>query len=308
MAIDIENSSKHGIAVGNVTNALKQAYTLGESGLDFNASDFQKALIGEENLKKAYEEGKKVARSTSRAAYAKKGNGLIAKESKENSAEYRKQFADEKAQARYENEVTDTEKRFLELLSNKIGVDIEFTLNDKSLERGHYEPSEGKIYLNLTAGKNMFEVALHEAIGEFMAASNEEAYNQIADSVLNAYAATNSTALANRIKAYQQAYSDDVYGNTARGASRELFNDALGEIFSSEANMQKMFNWLVTNEGETQANKVKKTLVDYLKDIVNFVKQLKKEGFLNTLASRDLKLTEEQANMQTRFLKLWTRL
>ena len=190
---------------------------------------------------------------------------------------------------------TETEKKFLEMFSKKIGVDIRFIDSDTA-NRGEYKPNEGAIYLNLNNGINMFEVALHEGIGEFMAASNEKAYNQIVDSVLNAYAAMNSNKLASDIRAYQKAYKGDMYGDSARGASRELFNDALGEILSSESNLKKMFDWMVANEGEAQANKVKKTLVDYFKDIVDMIKSIKNLGGLSRLERNKMRLSEEQAN------------
>lgn len=305
LAIDTEAESQHGISVANVTTPIKTMYTSGQTGISFEEAlkglgVYSKA-VSEEVLRKAYEEGTKTNTATARATTnVKKGRGLIV-ESAGNEDAYNSQFIDskgnisEEVRDKFENEVTDTEKKFLELFSKKIGVDIKFT-SDNSGNRGEYKPSEGAIYLNLNNGKNMFEVALHEGIGEFLAASNEKAYNQIADSVLNAYAAMNSNKLASDIRAYQKAYSEDKYGDTARGASRELFNDAIGEILSSESNLKKMFDWMITNEGEAQAQKVKKTLVDYFHDIVDMIKSIKKLGGLSRLERNNMRLSEEQAN------------
>lgn len=313
LAIDAEAKSQNGISVKNLTEAISDMYTLGATGLSFDeaikSAGIYKKAVGEETLKAAFEEGAKNAKATSRATAARKGKGLLL--DKSDSDAYKSQFVkkvfdkesrksvvvyDEQAQRAFEDETTESEKKFLELLSKKIGVDIAFINDNKSENRGEYKPNEGRIYLNLAYGHSMFEIALHEGIGEFLAASNEKAYNQIVDSVLNAYASTNADGLAKRIKAYQKAYEGDKYGNTARGASRELFNDALGEIFSSEKNMQQMFDWLVDNEGQQQAEKVKKTLVDYFKDLINIIKQIRNMGGLSAMQRNNLKLSEEQAN------------
>jgi hypothetical protein len=287
LAIDTEIKSKRGVSIGNVTKALQNIYTLGETGVDY-ASAIQslgvyKTAVSEEILKKAYDEGAKNATAKNRATIAKKSEGKTT-------------FASEQAQEKYNNEVSEVEKKFLDMFAKKIGVDFTFTYDEKSKDRGQYKPETGSIYINLAMGQDLFEIALHEGIGEFLAASNEKAYNKIVDSVLNAYAATNANDLAATIRAYQEAYANDTYGDTARGASRELFNDALAEIFSSEANMKKMFNWLVENEGVEQAETVKKTLVDYLKDLISFIKQLKSIGKLSTFERNRLKLSEEQAS------------
>ena len=306
LAINVESESDHGIAIANVTTPLKTMYTQGQSGLDFNSAlkglGIYTKSLSEDVLRQAYEEGKKHSNAKARATTnVKKGRGLIVEQSENNKTAYKAQFVDSKGnyskevQTKYENELSDTEKKFLELFSGKIGVDIRFT-DDNSANRGEYKPNEGAIYLNLNNGNNMFEVALHEGIGEFLAASNEKAYNQIADSVLNAYAALNSNKLASDIRAYQNAYRNDTYGETTRGASRELFNDALGELLSTESNLKKMFDWMITNEGQTQAQKVKKTLVDYFKDIVNMIRSIRKQGGLSRLERNRMKLSEDQAN------------
>lgn len=312
LAIDIERNSKHGVAVGNVTLALKDMYTMGAAGLDFDQAiksrDFDLKTLGKDNLRAAYEEGKKNSTATSRATYAKKGSGLIKESSAENEQAYKKQFvkrieqngktvyeADESVRTEYENQLPESSKDFLELFSKKIGVDIAF-FSENSNDRGFYEPKDGTIYLNLYHSHNMFNVALHEGIGEFMAASNEKAYNAIVDSVLNAYAANNSTKLAKDIRAYQAAYEGDTYGGTYRGAAQELFNDALSDMFSSEENMQKMFNWMAANEGEKQTEKVKKTLVDYLKSVKDTIHDVLTKGVASTVEERKLKLSEKEAS------------
>jgi len=306
LAIDVEAESSHGISVANVTTPIKTMYTQGAAGLDFDSAmkslGLQAKSVSEDVLRKAYEEGAKNSIATARATTnVRKGRGLVIAQSEDNETEYKAQFRDskgnysEEVQNKFESEVSDTEKKFLELLSKKISVDIRFT-SDNSGNRGEYKPNEGAIYLNLNNGINMFEVALHEGIGEFLAASNEKAYNQIVDSVLNAYAAINSNKLASDIREYQKAYAGDKYGNTSRGASRELFNDAIGEILSTESNLKKMFDWMVTNEGTAQAQKVKKTLVDYFHDLVDMIKSIKKLGGLSRLASNRMRLAEEEAN------------
>lgn len=299
IAFDIEMNSKHGVAIGYVTNSLKDMYTIGASGLSFDeaikSKKYDVSTLGKDMLKAAYEEGKKHSSATSRATAAKKGKGLIREATEENSADYKRQFADEATQNEYENQLSESNKKFLELFSRKIGVDIAF-FNENSQDRGSYRPDEGKIYLNLYHSHNMFNVALHEGIGEFMAASNEKAYNAIVDSVLNAYAATNSTKLAKDIRAYQSAYEGDTYGGTYRGAAQELFNDALSSMFSSEENMQKMFNWMAANEGVQQAEKVKKTLVDYLKSVKDTIHDVLTKGVASTVEERKLKLSEKEAS------------
>lgn len=306
LAIDVEAESSHGISIANVTTPIKTMYTQGAAGLNFDSAmkslGLQAKSVSEDVLRKAYEEGAKNSTATERATTnVRKGRGLVIAQSEDNETEYKAQFRDskgnysEEVQNKFESEVSDTEKKFLELLSKKISVDIRFT-SDNSGNRGEYKPNEGTIYLNLNNGINMFEVALHEGIGEFLAASNEKAYNQIVDSVLNAYAAINSNKLASDIREYQKAYAGDKYGNTPRGASRELFNDAIGEILSTESNLKKMFDWMVTNEGTAQAQKVKKTLVDYFHDLVDMIKSIKKLGGLSRLASNRMRLAEEEAN------------
>ena len=299
IAFDIEKNSKHGVAIGYVTNSLKDMYTIGASGLSFDeaikSKKYDLSTLGKEKLREAYEEGKKHSEATSRATSAKRGSGLIKEATAENAEAYKRQFADEATQNEYENQLSEANKSFLELFSRKIGVDIAF-FNENSQDRGSYRPDEGKIYLNLYHSHNMFNVALHEGIGEFMAASNEKAYNAIVDSVLNAYAATNSTKLAKDIRAYQSAYEGDTYGGTYRGAAQELFNDALSDMFSSEENMQKLYNWMVENEGEKQANKVKKTLADYFKSVAETIKEVITEGRLSKAEVRQLRISEKEAN------------
>ncbi len=309
IAIDIEKNSSHGVAIGTVTNTLKDMYTLGAAGLDFNqaikSKDYDVKVLGKEALRAAYEEGKKHSEAKSRSTYAKKGKGLIKEANNENKAAYESQFVkqsngktiyDEAARKEYEDNLSKSHKDFLELFSKKIGVDIAFIFDNNTQNRGEYRPDEGKIYLNLAYSHNMFNVALHEGIGEFMAASNEKAYNAIVDSVLNAYAATNSTKLANDIRAYQRAYEGDTYGDSARGASYELFNDALSDMFRSDENMQKLYNWMVENEGKQQAEKVKKTLVDYFKDVAETIKDIRRDGLFSKSENRQLKIAEDQAN------------
>lgn len=299
IAFDIEKNSKHGVAIGYVTNTLKDMYTIGASGLDFEqaikSKKYDVSTLGKENLRAAYEEGKKHSNATSRATAAKRGKGLIREATEENAADYKSQFADEATRNEYENQLSEANKSFLELFSKKIGVDIAF-FNENSQDRGSYRPDEGKIYLNLYHSHNMFNVALHEGIGEFMAASNEKAYNAIVDSVLNAYAGTNSTKLAKDIRAYQAAYEGDTYGGTYRGAAQELFNDALSDMFSSEENMKKLYNWMLENEGEKQANKVKKTLADYFKSVAETIKEVITEGRLSKAEVKQLRISEKEAN------------
>lgn len=327
IAIDAEAESNHSYPVASLTQAIKTFDTLGRTqGVDFETAlsgkKYMESIVGREVLEQAFNAHRDTAASFDegkKTGAVKAGRGIIATRTEENANEYDAQFdnADitefinkennnrksldptnyekikndvEEAKKAFED-MTEAQKLFLEAFSKKAKVDFDFIYSKNGDTRGAYRPEKSKILLNLAYGKDIFEVALHEGIGEFLQAHNAAGYNAITDSILNYYASTQTDDLAENIRAYQRAYGNRHY----RESFNELANDAMGRIFSTDEGLTELINWLDINETTEQAKTVKKTFMDYFNAFKDMISNILKQGGLKNQHIKDLKIARQEA-------------
>ena len=329
LAIDTVADTNNNYPIASLTQAIKTMDTLGRTqGTDFDTFfknskyKYMESVVGREVLEEAYNAHRDTAASFDegkKTGAVKAGRGIIAQRTEENAKEYDAQFdnaditnfinqennnrksIDGTGYERMKNDVeeamkafedmSEAQKLFLEAFSKRAKVDFDFIYSKNGDTRGAYQPEKGKILLNLAYGKDIFEVALHEGIGEFLQAHNAAGYNAITDSILNYYAATQTDDLAENIRAYQRAYGNRHY----RESFNELANDAMGRIFSTDEGLTELINWLDINETTEQAKTVKKTFLDYFNAFKNMISDILKQGGLKNQHIKDLKIARQEA-------------
>lgn len=305
-------------AISNLTTAIRTMDTLGRTqGINFEDAlksyGYMQNAVGRDILEQAFNANKeesKVFDEAKKVGRVRKSNrGIIREQTAENKAEYTSQFGNKDIEALLKQEhiaysadnteeairsfedLSDAQKDFLDSFSSRTGVDFDFIYAKEGGIRGTYAPSTGKIVLNLAYSGNMFEVALHEGIGEFLQAHNAKAYNAISESILNYYASTQADKLAEKIRNYQRTYQNLKY----RESANELVNDALGQIFSTDEGLKELTRWLDENETEAQSKRVKKTFLDYFNDLKNMIKDIKSKGGLKEGDAKALTMAEKDA-------------
>ena len=326
LAVDTLAETDKNYPIGTLTQAIKTMNTLGKTqGVSFEKAIENKQylidLVGKDVLEKAFnaykdnsstfDEGKKVGA-------VKTGKGVVVNR-EENEEAYDRQFDNKDIQDLINSEnksrnsltngkqetivnkadeaikafedLSDAQKLFLERFSKKLKVDFDFIYAKNAATRGAYMPHSGKIMINLYYANDMFEVALHEGIGEFLQAHNAKGYNAITTSILNYYAATQSDELAENIEAYQRAYKNKKY----RESFNEMANDAMGKIFSTDEGLTELINWLDINETAEQAETVKKTFADYFNDFKQMIADILKKGGLKNKSLKELNIAKDQA-------------
>lgn len=250
------------VATYNIAfNRFKNAGALGAKSFEatLKKNRYLADLMGEENAKEVYSLGAEERETEKKEEKkARKAKGRI-------------------TDNRKTKEDNDPLYNIAKQMAYVTGQDIEITDDLDSQINGEFQKSAAKIILNAN-NDNMWQTFFHEAVGEFSEAWNENGMKEVQDEILNWFIDEyGQKAIEDKIAAYQKAYREVEGEKAYREAANEFINDSLSGLFSTPEGMQDFADWLYKNETQTKAESILERITNFIKDLIDSVKE-----YLNT--------------------------
>lgn len=180
-------------------------------------------------------------------------------------------------------------------VAKKTRVDIERHSDGQKAGNGQFIPSLAKIIINAD-GSGEYNALIHE-LGEFGLAYNEKEYKKIQSAIRDWYVdfrgAENFNAL---VDAYVDTYSKAEGTKTRAEALDELTNDAVSGLFSTDEGIEHFAEWLDENKTEPEKKSIIETITDFLKSVIEKIKNVIATSNLQTAARNAMKMEQKRAD------------
>ncbi|SET06236.1 hypothetical protein SAMN02910413_1698 [Pseudobutyrivibrio sp. C4] len=198
-----------------------------------------------------------------------------------------------------------------EALGKKIGYDFVASTNKDA--RGDINPATRTISIGANNIDEMWAVANHEAIAEYLQAhGNEKDLMAVQDDMLNYLEEKlGSLEYNNLINAYQSAYRTGAKegsvdeGKSRRAAANEMFNDTVFALMSSEEGTKDFINWVTENNAPAEQKTILQRAKDFFKKIFDYIQNYVHSGSFNAAEKAALEMDAKQAReLRKRIFKL----
>ena len=198
-----------------------------------------------------------------------------------------------------------------EALGKKIGYDFVASTNKDA--RGDINPATRTISIGANNIDEMWAVANHEAIAEYLQAhGNEKDLMAVQDDMLNYLEEKlGSLEYNNLINAYQSAYRTGAKegsvdeGKSRRAAANEMFNDTVFALMSSEEGTKDFINWVTENNTPAEQKTILQRAKDFFKKIFDYIQNYVHSGSFNAAEQAALEMDAKQAReLRKRIFKL----
>lgn len=198
-----------------------------------------------------------------------------------------------------------------EALGKKIGYDFVASTNKDA--RGDINPATRTISIGANNIDEMWAVANHEAIAEYLQAhGNEKDLIAVQDDMLNYLEEKlGSLEYNNLINAYQSAYRTGAAkgsvdeGKSRRAAANEMFNDTVFALMSSEEGTKDFINWVTENNTPAEQKTILQRAKDFFRKIFDYIQNYVHSGSFNAAEKAALEMDAKQAReLRKRIFKL----
>lgn len=189
-------------------------------------------------------------------------------------------------------------------VARKTRVDIERHSDGRQGGNGQFIPSLAKIIINAD-GSGEYNALIHE-LGEFGLAYNEQEYKNVQSAIRDWYVsykgADNFNAL---VDAYIDTYTKTEGSKTRAEAIDELTNDAVSGLFSTDEGVEQFAEWIGNNKTETEKKSIIETIADFLKSVIEKIKNVIATSNLQTAARNAMEMEQKRAeHIRKQFLDM----
>lgn len=194
----------------------------------------------------------------------------------------------------------------VQLHAKKTGLDIESKKETEHRANGYFAPSMMKIVLREDA--NIYQTLMHET-NEFADLFNPEGMEKVYDSVIEFMGTERGASyLAQMGRDYLERYRSVNDKETYRDALKELSNDVIGAMFSTDEGIHEYMDWLNNDSGMnvTERKSIIQSILDFFQDLFNSIKDYVDNHNLARNTERILESSEEKlSHIRKQILKEW---